>query len=159
MAKPAPFAIWRDNQEKDGHGWTFPPGGRCLGTTIQSMDTADYCVEGLEDKCLIERKGTAGEFCANLFEPRFRRELERMALVPHPYVFLEFEREQVWSYPVGSGIPESRWPLLKATPALFQRRLWEASLAFPTVKFEFVGGRGEHAALSLFKRVADLYGP
>ena len=160
MSTPPPeFFVAKDTREQKGHGWTFPPDRRgCLGTVVRKLDTADYAVAGLEDKCLIERKGSPAEFAANLFEARFGRELDRLDAVPHAFVFLEFDLADLTTFPVNSGIPEEDWPDLKMTPALFQRRLWEAATAHPTVSFQFVGRHGQAAALSLFKRIAERYG-
>jgi hypothetical protein len=43
----------------------------------RKMDTADYCIEGQEHVCLVERKGSAREITKNLLTARDRARFER----------------------------------------------------------------------------------
>jgi hypothetical protein len=150
------FTVIRDTREQEG--WIFQARARCLGTEVQTLSTGDYTVKGFEKVFCLERKFSSSEFCQNLFQPRFHRELERLDEFEHPYLFLEFEWKQLVEYPRGSGVPPSKWRSLKVRPDLLIKTYHEMRLAHPRLRVEFVGQQGRTAALSLFKRIVDLYG-
>ncbi len=148
-----PYTALVDTREQAG--WWFPESGRCLGSRRVTLRTGDYSLLGFEDRFLIERKRNLAELSQNLFQPRFHRELARLDEVPHAYLFLEFDWAQLIEFPVGSGIPESKWRFLKVTPQLLVKAYHEMRLAHPRLRVEFVGKYGREAASSLFKRIVD----
>lgn len=152
--QPEPYLVIRDQQEKANY-WTFPAGGRCLGTEVRHLRTGDYTLENYENVLTIERKRDSGEYSGWLFTSRCQKELQRMKDFQHPYVFLEFSFEDLIQYPVNSGIPRSKWDQLRLSPQGFVKAHHELRARFPHVRFEFVGRFGREAASSLFKRVVD----
>jgi hypothetical protein len=102
----------------------------------------------------VERKGCVAEFSANVLQPRFVRELERLEAFRYPFVLLEFGIEDVVAFPEGSDIPRYRWRSLRSRPRLILAKLNEFQLRFRT-KFVPVGSKGREYASSLFKRVVE----
>lgn len=155
---PKKFKVWRDTSEHEGYGWIFPCIDRCLGTDKKNMYTADYTIEGYEDKLLIERKGSTSELVTNLNEKRFHDELYRMDKVDHPYLVLEFLFENIVAFPAKSSIPRHLWSKIKMRGPNFIKSMHELQLAHPKLRIVYVGQEGKQFILSLFKRIVDLYG-
>ena len=140
------FTVCVDTREKDG--WTFP------NMVIKTLKTGDYSIEGYEDIFVIERKGCIGEFCKNLVQKRFERELQRLESYAHPFIFLEFDFDKIMLFPEGSGIPRRVWPHLRVNPKFLLKRLSELQLKYKT-KILFVGDYGKQMAISLFYRIVS----
>lgn len=145
--------IIRDSREKPSNGWFF--NDEQFTTTIGTLKTADYTVEGLEDQFVIERKASPAEFAVNIFEARFERELERLDAFESAYILLEFTFEDILSFPVNSGIPRNKWKYIKTTPRLFLRKLQDMIEAHPTIHFMLVGNKGAKVARKLMKEAHD----
>lgn len=151
------YSIIRDTREQEGQGWWFGPTDEISGTVRETMPTGDYCIRGLEDKVIIERKGTTGEFAKNICEKRFFRELERMDDFTNPYLILEFSWEDMLRFPYNSGIPKSKWCRLKVKPKFILKSLHLIELKYkPKIIFAPHDGR-ERAAL-IFKYASQIYG-
>lgn len=140
------FKVICDSREQEG--WQFP------GMEIRALKTGDYTIEGYENDFVIERKGTVKEFCQNLCQKRFERELERLEGYAFPFIFLEFDFDKLLLFPEGSGIPRHIWPKLKVNPKFLLKRLAELQMKYKT-KILFVGNYGKQMAMSLFYRVID----
>ncbi len=152
------YTVIRDTREKKRKGWMFSAGGIIAGTVTDILKTGDYTLEGLEKKIVIERKASTSEFATNINEERFDDELERMSSFEHPFLVLEFSMDDIINFPVGSGIPAYLWPKLKVTSHYMLKRLLEYQLKYkPQI---ILAGRdnGKEVAMSLFKRIAELYG-
>lgn len=156
-AKPT-YTVIRDTREKNGEGWVFGETSTCLGTVSETMHTGDYTLSGLESIITVERKGSVKEFAGNLTQPRFERELERMATFKYAYVILEFELSDIMSWPVGCGLPPYKWRCIRTSKYFLLSRFWELQMKYPYVRFLFVGKHGKEAVSSLFKRIAEQYG-
>ena len=70
--------------------------GRLVGVTTvrRKMDAGDYCLEGWEECCAIERKGSPLELYKNLFDRKDKLRCGRaftrlVTQVDHPYLMLE----------------------------------------------------------------------
>ena len=115
----------------------------------RGLKTGDYSVEGLEDKLVIERKRSTGELymCFGKEWPRFKRELERMADVPHAYLVFEFPADHMDSFPRNSGIPGYRWKYLKMTPKFMRKRMHEIQENFPNVQIVFCENKHQLAGV------------
>ena len=74
-------------------------------TTFRKLDTGDYSIDGYEDILCIERKKSVSEIANNITDPRFKRELERMAEFKHKILILEFDYRHIDAFPEGSDIP------------------------------------------------------
>lgn len=151
---PAQYTVIRDTREHEGHGWDFPadPSTGCLGVLNKSLPTGDYSLVGYEGLLSIERKLSTAEFGQNLTQERFTREMERLHVIPHAYVVLEFTAQDINNYPAGSGIPRSRWRYIRVTPDFFWKRLTELMCQYK-VQFILAGTNGELVARNIFKWV------
>lgn len=156
--KNIPFMITRDTREKEGNGWLFPKKDRCLGTKIKKLYPGDYTVEGLESKFVIERKQGVAEFVTNLYEDRFYNELDDLNKMEHPYLVLEFDFPLMHEFPRNSGIPMCKWEHVKLRGPQIIKTYHEMRISYPNIRVDFVGSAGKEYAMSLFKRMVDLYG-
>lgn len=93
--------ILRDNREKEGFAWEFDE----FDVVDTTLKTGDYTVQGFADVLCIERKGAVSEFASNVFQARFRKELERMQDFKYRYVILEFGMDAILKFPRGSTVP------------------------------------------------------
>lgn len=151
------YSVIRDTQEKKNY-WDFPFSSLCNGTISKSLPTGDYTLVGYEDILSIERKQSTGEFATNINEARFFRELDRLEEFAHPFLILEFDYDDVLSFPANSGIPKKFWPKLKVTPNFMVKKLTEIDLNYK-VKIIFAGqGRGQERAECIFKYMVQKYG-
>lgn len=154
MPKKYKYQVVRDTREKDDHGWIFPSNERCLGTVEATLPTGDYTLEGYEKVFVIERKGSVAEFARNLVQKRFENELCRLDEFQFSYIVLEFELAQIVNFPIGSGIPESKWSHIKLTPQFLMQKVCELQLKHKA-RLIFAGQCGKHIASSLFKRIIE----
>lgn len=147
------YQVKRDTREQEEHGWMFPESDTCLGTLTETLATADYTLAGYEKLFVIERKGSPAEFCQNIVQDRFDRELKRLEEFTHPFIICEFDMWHIQNFPKKSGIPERLWPKLRITPQYFLLRFWEIQLQYK-VRIILAGADGgRNAASSLFKRI------
>lgn len=137
--------------------WHWAASAWCAGGVGRKLDQGDYALEGLEDRVVVERKRSCAELAANLTDPRFARELERLKLVRYPVVVCEFTHADLAAYPEGSDIPHSRRRFVKVRGPFLLRLLTEHMYAFPHVHWQFFQGR-ERAyewSRALFKRAVE----
>lgn len=160
--EPLKYRVLRDTGEHDGHGWWFDESELCLGTVERNLYTGDYTLEGYYDNKLlvVERKGCVSEFVANLTHKEkwddFKQELERMEEFRWPYLVLEFPMRALQSFPVGSGIPRSRWKSLRVTSHFLVKRVCEIELRFKTkIVYCDDWACARNYVSSLFKRVTE----
>lgn len=152
------FLVIRDTREKPEHGWEWIKSKECDGTQIRKLDSGDYSLEGLEETLSIERKGSISEWVGNLFDDgRLERELERLQLFKHSYVFLEFDFKDLMNYPYSSGIPKNKWRYIKVRGPLVLKKTVELMVKYNKTQFIFCGKFGKDIALSIFKRIYDKY--
>jgi hypothetical protein len=159
MADKPKYIVIRDVQEKVNY-WDFPVSESCDGTVVEHLKTADYTIKGLESEILIERKANIDEFAANLTQPRFVRELERLndhTIPSLPVVILCFELSDLTDWPSSSGTPPHIKKNIKTTGKFLMKRLAELMVRFPRVNFIFAGSEGKDIAASLLKRVWEKY--
>src|SRR5688572_30972017 len=97
------YRVIKDTREKEG--WDFRETPTCLGTEERALKTGDYSLEGFEELLCIERKATPSEVAANIIQPRFYKELERMIPFKYKYIVCEFSLFDVLRYPEGSKAP------------------------------------------------------
>lgn len=70
------------------------------------LKTGDYSIVGLENIFCIERKRSVSEIAQNIFQDRFKKELERLREFKYKYLLLEASLSDVLSFPIGSGLPK-----------------------------------------------------
>lgn len=154
MKKELPkVKIIRDTREQTG--WVFEKSDWCDGTVTKTLPSADYSIEGLEDKFVIERKGKLQEFAKNILEDRFERELERLDQFDHSFIIGEFTIEDIYMFPVNSGIPKFLWGKLRVKPELIIKRYMEIQTNHK-VKIIPAGRHARSCAETLFKRFQCL---
>lgn len=158
----APYSVFRDTSEHEGHGWIFDPSPTCAGTIKKNLWTGDYSLPGFYETKLfvIERKGKVAEFVGNMTLAEkwadFKDELERLEEFKHPFVICEFPFSLLEKYPVDSGVPTRLWKHIRVQPQFLIKRFLEINLRFKT-KFLFADAGGKVLASSLFKRMTEMY--
>lgn len=150
------FWVLRDTREKVGI-WDFPADDRCLGTLDKALKTGDYSIQSYEEDILcIERKKTVSEFAGNVFQARFKNELERMAAFKYKFIIFEFSFETMMKYPVGAYIPKARKDMLRVTPQYMLRFISEMQIIYGIhVLFGNTKKQSEQMCYSIMKRVYE----
>jgi ERCC4-type nuclease len=120
----------------------------------RKLDTGDYSVEGLEEILCIERKQSVSEFANNITEPRFKDVVERMSKYKYSFLLLEFDLENVLSYPVGSDVPRRMWEKLRISPAFILKHIIELQI-YHNIKVLFCGNasNANNMAMSLMRKI------
>ena len=148
------YVVVRDTREKVDQGWSWNKSKYCAGTVTRKLDTGDYTLDGMEGYLAIERKGSISEWAKNVTEARFERELERLDAIQHPWILLEFNMTDVLNYPVGSGIPKSKWRYLKFRGPFILKKMTEM-IRDHRVHIVLCGSSGKEVASNIFKRVIE----
>lgn len=127
-------------------------------TSKRKLDTGDYSIDGFESLFIIERKMSVSEVANNITENRFKNVLERMSNIPHSYIIMEFDTEDVYNFPVGSDIPLKMWDKLRVKGNYIMKFLLEISVKY-NIHLLFCGNsaNAEKTAISLIKRIYDKY--
>ncbi len=155
------FTILRDTSEKTGY--IFSPSKYCAGTIERNLYTGDYSMEGYYDEKIVcvERKGSVAELAGNLTNKEkwedFEDELCRLESFRFPFLVLEFSLAQLRAFPIGSGIPKSRWKRMRIRGPYLEKLLCAIELKYKT-RVVFAGNPecAKDYVLCLFKRVVEL---
>jgi hypothetical protein len=134
------FTILKDKQEKPG--FAFVQDDYCAGYRMESLDTGDYTLEGLEDIFTIERKGSIQEFAQNLCGPdfkRFEKELIRLKAMPHSYIVCEFNVDQIPTFPWSTDLPIFVKKKIRVKGDYLMKRYLEVQMEY-RVPIIFAGG-------------------
>lgn len=128
-------------------------------TSKRKLDTGDYSIEGYESLFTIERKKSVSEIANNITESRFKDVLERMSKIPHSFMLMEFDLDEIYSFPVGSDVPKKMWDKLKISGNYIMKYLIEAQLKY-NIHILFCGdpSNAEKVAISIMKRIYEKYG-
>lgn len=105
----------------------------------RKLDTGDYSVEGLETVLAIERKKSINEIANNIIESRFKDVIDRLSKMKYAYILLEFDLDNVLSYPIGSSLPKHMWNKVKISPSFIMKHILEWQM-FHNIKVVFCGG-------------------
>lgn len=148
-----PFTVIIDTREQ--LPWEF---GLHI-TAKKKLDTGDYSIEGLENILAIERKKSVSEIANNITESRFKDVLNRLGAIPHSFMLLEFEIDDIYSFPVGSDVPKKLWDKLKISGNYIMKYLVEAQLNH-NIHILYCGSAetAERVAVGIMKRVYEKYG-
>lgn len=148
------FQIIIDTREQQP--WIFEHHSKAC----EKLDTGDYSVRGLENLLCIERKKSVSEIANNITEKRFKDVVSRMTQYKYSFLLLEFDFDNVLSYPVGSNVPKKMWDKLKITPNFLIKHLVELQVFF-NIKVLFCGSasNAERMALSIMKKVYEIEQP
>lgn len=115
--KQYPFTVIIDTREQQP--WEF----KHYTTANKKLDTGDYSIEGLENIVCIERKKSASEFANNIVESRFKDVVSRLSQMPHAFLLLEFDLEDLLIYPIGSTVPKRLWDKIKISPGFLIKNI------------------------------------
>lgn len=148
-----PFTIIIDTREQTPWEFGFH------NTAKRKLDTGDYSIEGYESLFTIERKRSVSEIANNITESRFKDVLERMGNIPHSFMLMEFEVDEIYTFPVGSDVPKKMWDKLKISGNYIMKYLIEAQLKY-NIHILFCGdpSNAEKVAVSIMKRIHEKYG-
>jgi ERCC4-type nuclease len=94
-------------------------------TAKLKLDVGDYSVQGLENIFCIERKRNVSEFAHNITESRYENFVQRLSSIPHAFLLLEFNLEDVMKYPIGSTVPKHLWSKIKISPQFILKHIIE----------------------------------
>lgn len=127
-------------------------------TSKKKLDTGDYSMEGFESILTIERKKSVSEIANNITESRFKNELERMSKIPHSFIIMEFNLQDIYSFPIGSDIPKKMWDKIKISGNFIMKYLIQAQLNY-NIHILFCGDaeNAEKTAISIMKRIYEKY--
>ncbi len=150
------FKVIIDTREKTPWGFNS---SQVHDVEIKKLDTGDYAIEGLEQVLCIERKKSLGEFVNNMTDPRFARELERMKVFPEKFLIMEFDYDDVKSFPIGSNVPQKMWSQVRIKPPFIMKYISEVQVTYG-VHVILAGNtaNAEHIATNIMKRVVEKYG-
>jgi ERCC4-type nuclease len=153
MHKQEDFTIIVDTREQMPWEFGFHT------TSKKKLNTGDYSIEGMESIFTIERKMSVSEIATNITENRFKDVLERLSKIPHAYIIMEFNIEDIYTFPVGSDIPKKMWDKLRIKGNYIMKILLEASMN-NNIHLLFCGdaSNAERTAISLIKRIHEKYG-
>jgi ERCC4-type nuclease len=153
MLSKDPFVIIVDTREQIPWEFGFHV------TSHKKLNTGDYSIEGLEHILCIERKRSVSEIANNISEPRFKDVLDRMDKIKHSFILLEFSLDDLYSFPVGSDIPEKLWDKIKITSKYLLKYLIQIQLN-RNIHIVFCGSpdNAEKMAISIMKRIYEKYG-
>lgn len=145
------FKIIIDTREQQP--WEFD---NCV-TACRKLDTGDYSIEGYEDILCIERKKSVSEVANNITEKRFKDVIDRMKVYKYSFLMLEFDLEDILSYPIGSNVPKHMWNKIKISPGFILKHLLELQLHH-NIKVLFCGGptNATKMATALMKKVFEI---
>jgi ERCC4-type nuclease len=133
--------------------WEF---SRCV-TASKKLDTGDYSLEGYEHLLCIERKKSVGEIANNIVEKRFKDVIDRMTNYKYAFFIMEFNMQDILSYPIGSNVPKKMWDKLRVSSGFILKVLLEIQLKY-NIKILFCGdaSNASKVAQSLMTKVYEL---
>lgn len=152
------FTVIKDTREQEGYH--FSAFNACAGMIELKLDTGDYTIKGLEKQVCVERKGCVEELAINLGQKKFAfmNEIQRMKTFPHRFIVLEFDLEDLISFPEKTRIPVRNKLALKITGKYMLKCLMEFEL-YENIHILFCGNKHNAflAVSSLFKRINEMY--
>lgn len=145
------FTIIIDTREQKP--WLF----QHQATANIKLDTGDYSIQGYENVLAIERKRNVAEVANNITEKRFKDVIDRLSKIKHSFILLEFDLQDVMTYPIGSDIPRKLWDKIRISPAFIIKHLIDLQLDH-NIKVIFCGNstNAEKLALSIMKKIHKM---
>lgn len=146
------YKVVCDTREKPQFRWTFPQDDFFGKTIFQKLDTGDYSLLGYENTIAIERKKSVGELAGNVTQTRFTKELLRLKEIEYTYLLLEFNLDDILSFPVNSGIPKKMWSKLRVGPKFILKHLslYQEEYGLNII---YVGNTGASVAANIFREI------
>jgi DNA excision repair protein ERCC-4 len=152
MAMADPFTIIVDTREQMPWEFGFHT------TSRRKLDTGDYSIEGFENILAVERKKSVSAIATNLTESRFPDVLKRLSEIKHNFILCEFTLEEVYKFPEGSDIPQSKRDKLRISGKYIVKRLIEIQMDY-NIPIIFCEDHdlAERYAVSIMKRIYERY--
>lgn len=155
--QPRQINIKVDTREK--LPWTFDYFEDVTSVEHTKLDTGDYTMCGYEQIFCVDRKRSIEELAVNLGDPRFFREMERMANIPHSFLLLEFNYDAVLRFPQGSGIPLAKHNQIIMCGKLLFKKIAEVQINYNVHFIPFASTFGATSmCVTLMKRILEKYG-
>jgi ERCC4-type nuclease len=128
-------------------------------TSRKKLNAGDYSIEGLEHILSIERKKSVSEIANNITEKRFVRALDKIAKIPHKFILMEFDVDDIYNFPVGTDIPKRLWDKLKVSNKYIIKYLTEIQINYD-IHVIYCGDsdNAERLAISIMRRIYEKYG-
>lgn len=151
MNKPL---IIKDSREHEGHGYDYPEDDTFAGTKIEKLSVGDYAVDGLQHLIFIDRKKTSSELANNISEARFEKLLQKASKYKYRYLLMEFDLEDIYQFPLNSGIPVRFFKRCKIKPAFLASYLARIAIDYD-INLIFAGNaeQAEKFCYALLKRI------
>ena len=117
------MVIIQDTREKEPFNFVFYG----CETSIATLKTGDYTIEGYEDVLSVERKKSPSELATNLgkYRERFENELERMRDFEYKYIVCEFSEEELRGFPYNAKIPNRIKKYIRMNGKYMKKKLYE----------------------------------
>lgn len=151
------FIVIQDTREQQPWDFSYFPG--FAGVEKRKLDSGDYTIFGHEKTIAIERKKSTSEIATNFGTKlqQFENEMQRMQPITHKYIICEFPLENVYSFPINSGIPTKRHKFLKISGQYLAIKISQFSNLYG-VTFIFSGNKfnAEAEVYSLFQKVLNV---
>lgn len=107
--------IIKDSREQ--LGYDFPEDDTFAGTKIEKLSVGDYAVEGYQHLTFIDRKKSTSELANNMSEARFEKLLQKASKYKYRFLIMEFDMDDVYNFPLNSGIPVAKFKYCRIKPA------------------------------------------
>lgn len=147
------FNIIIDTREKKPWSLECPS---ILQKTYRKLATGDYSVDGYEDIFCIDRKASVAEIALNINQKRFHKELARMQKMPHAYILLEADFDELINFPMKSSLPDRIKKKIRVSGQYILKCIARMNIKYG-VHFVFCGNRerAQKYAISIMKEIVN----
>ena len=129
-------------------------------TTVATLKTGDYTLQGYEEIVAIERKKSTSELATNLgkYRDRFEREMERLSEFEHKYIVCEFTESDLLQFPLNSSIPKRIIKYIRMNGKFMRKQLHKYEEEYG-VAIIFCDGKeeAESKVVDIFKDIIRQY--
>jgi ERCC4-type nuclease len=149
MSKPLIIADSREQKPYD-----YPETETFAGTKVEKVAAGDYSIEGLEHKIFIDRKLSTAELAKNIVEDRFHRLLEKAKEYEYKFLLLEFDLEDIYTFPINSQMPRWQQKRCRISPAFLESFITRIMTDYG-IHVVFTGNheQGEKICYSILKNI------
>ena len=148
------MVIIQDTREKEPFNFVFYG----YETSVATLKTGDYTIEGYVDVLSIERKKSPSELASNLgkYRERFENELERMVAFKYKYIVCEFNEDQLRGFPHNAKIPKRIKKYIRMNGKYMRKKLHEYEETYG-VEVIFCNGRedAQERVMQIFLEVVE----
>lgn len=151
------FIVIQDTREQIP--WDFSYFDGFSGLEKKKLVAGDYTLFGHEQYLSIERKKTTGEIAINLGRKlkQFENELMLLQYFKYKYIICEFTLDDIYRFPVNSGIPVNKHKYLRISGNYILMQLNKLVNKY-NVELIFSGNKSnaENAAYEIFQRIINV---